>query len=1507
MNRKRSSSVSFTRGKENNDDDVGDEIHISLAPYIQTYLAHSGQGLGCCGISLPVPFERAAARSWWNPKFDSEILEEQFRRSAFPQIRLRFRYALTYILLVSMSWLAYFVVTGIENDTSTWPAIAAIFSIVGAIVSVVLYLTHTDYYKSYVLPTSLGVASLLCLLSLLFLAIVPPYVDGLTLVGHFALCSEILLLIYTVLPMPLYACIGISSIYSIVFEFLTAYLYGSKDRRQRMFSSRTFLNNSDISKVYNKTFVPTYSSLHQDSHLISGLQSVISNVSDVLTASAEIMSNLHTPNAISNLSSKLLDNEGIIGKMSETLTNANTLIKLNSSTLSTMTSVNSTVNSLFNNTNLSNLSKMNASSTEAGLIADTVQSITNWTNTDASSTYLQDDIDFTTNLSIRILMQICIHLIGVHILIMTFVRMRGTFMKVGQSLLVRRQLEMERQLKEKMIHSVMPPKVADWLMEESGREREREDSLKKGSIPSNQTDIRSLFRPFNMHSMENVSILFADIVGFTKMSSNKTAEELVGILNDLFERFDDLCEHHGCEKISTLGDCYYCVSGCPEPRPDHAKCCIEMGLAMIEAIKQFDVERREGVNMRVGVHTGTVLCGIVGTKRFKFDVWSNDVTLANKLESTGKPGRVHLSEKTLSFLNHQYITEEGEAVNGIKTYFIRSRKSDIMNQFVTNVTLPKDFSPLLQTRHRLASCNNQNKPRQHYLHMVTNTNNYRIKANSLPSILDSENSNDIIDEKEDLNKSPVSTASYEKKRTRNKPWRYLQRQRTSEEMTPLDIEEGRNIVIRQPKNEQYDDRNGFKRIPFNNGVEMDPNPVPSSPLLSGQETISHASSICSRKDSGIKSNSRRSSIQQQLFLMNGMAQGDLLGHRVSGYYTSSSTLNSNHELSSSVPPYPFPPAVTDTFGACFHKLRKQSDLQLIRCVQDNVSSQRSYFVKPPLSSVTLFFKNKELEKEYRENAHRASEGVTGNPPTLATSRFNTYFDILISALVYTAITISLFLLCKPSIYYTVFCTFATTIQVIAVLLCIRQFFRPNTMNATFTQNIFNFFSRWYPWHVCGAILVGLPIVSILLNFTCNSLHSLNNFEYYYSYLIFIGLVHFCNFTQLNCWMKNLLVTFAGALFICLVVSHISYNQVMTVPSDYDTRNNTQERSAMHPNLINAILTEHDSYPIDENLIISRKEFHNFADSSTQSSVPIMGQPTPMMDAIVITEREKELRYNERLYHSEIYLDMILLLLLVWFLNREFEISYRLSFHGNFVAARDKTRVQSMKNQADLLLHNIIPKYVADQLKTTAKYSQNHKSVGIIFASIVNFNELYDESYLGGKEYLRVLNELIGDFDELLENPEFSNVEKIKTIGSTFMAASGLNPQVRQQSEHEYTHLFQLLDFAMAMHKVIYNFNRDLLGFKLILRVGFNYGDVTAGVIGATKLYYDIWGDAVNIASRMDSTGVAGRIQMASNCIDVLAERYEFEPRGQVYVKGKDNMDVFLLIGKKEDITDTNGT
>lgn len=273
--------------------------------------------------------------------------------------------------------------------------------------------------------------------------------------------------------------------------------------------------------------------------------------------------------------------------------------------------------------------------------------------------FLQPTGEYGININmIRLVSHFAIHIICFHICLMNNIRMRNTFMKVGQSLLVRRQLELEKRLKENMIHSLMPKSVADFL------KKDDENFTRRHSSDCETQYMHTEFRPFIMEHKENVSILFADIVGFTKMSSNKTAEELVDILNNLFQRFDSLCKIHNCEKISTLGDCYYCVSGCPEPRADHAQSCVEMGLSMIQAIKDFDEEKNEEVNMRVGVHTGKVLCGIVGTKRFKFDVWSNDVTLANKMESTGKPGMIHVSEKTVNFLEDMYLLEEGEMLMG---------------------------------------------------------------------------------------------------------------------------------------------------------------------------------------------------------------------------------------------------------------------------------------------------------------------------------------------------------------------------------------------------------------------------------------------------------------------------------------------------------------------------------------------------------------------------------------------------------------------------------------------------------------------------------------------------------------------------------------------------------------------------------------------------------------------------------------------------------------------------
>jgi adenylate cyclase 9 len=165
--------------------------------------------------------------------------------------------------------------------------------------------------------------------------------------------------------------------------------------------------------------------------------------------------------------------------------------------------------------------------------------------------------------------------------------------------------------------------------------------------------------------------------------------------------------------------------------------------------------------------------------------------------------------------------------------------------------------------------------------------------------------------------------------------------------------------------------------------------------------------------------------------------------------------------------------------------------------------------------------------------------------------------------------------------------------------------------------------------------------------------------------------------------------------------------------------------------------------------------------------------------------------------------------------------------------------------------------------------------------------------------MRFLNEIVGDFDDLLERYEFGQVEKIKTIGTTIMAASGLNPERRRLSVHPYEHLYQLMEFALAIQDVLQNINDNLLSFAFQMKIGYNIGPVTAGVIGTTKLYYDIWGDTVNIASRMYSTGVSGKIQVSKRVRDLLCDRYDFDYRDHVDVKGIDGgMDVYTLAGRK---------
>uniref|UniRef100_A0A3Q1GCS4 adenylate cyclase n=1 Tax=Acanthochromis polyacanthus TaxID=80966 RepID=A0A3Q1GCS4_9TELE len=177
-----------------------------------------------------------------------------------------------------------------------------------------------------------------------------------------------------------------------------------------------------------------------------------------------------------------------------------------------------------------------------------------------------------------------------------------------------------------------------------------------------------------IHHYKDVSILFADIIGFTSLSLILSAQELVKTLNELFGRFDRLAEEHQCLRIKILGDCYYCVSGVPEPQRGHARCCVEMGLSMINTIRYVRRELQQEVDMRIGVHSGSVLCGVLGVQKWQFDIWSWDVDVANSLEAAGVPGQIHVSQATLDCLGGIYEAEAGHGQE--RNEFLRKHNID---------------------------------------------------------------------------------------------------------------------------------------------------------------------------------------------------------------------------------------------------------------------------------------------------------------------------------------------------------------------------------------------------------------------------------------------------------------------------------------------------------------------------------------------------------------------------------------------------------------------------------------------------------------------------------------------------------------------------------------------------------------------------------------------------------------------------------------------------------------
>ncbi|KAF2362285.1 Adenylyl cyclase class-3/4/guanylyl cyclase [Trinorchestia longiramus] len=277
---------------------------------------------------------------------------------------------------------------------------------------------------------------------------------------------------------------------------------------------------------------------------------------------------------------------------------------------------------------------------------------------------------------------------------------------------------------------------------------------------------------------------------------------------------------------------------------------------------------------------------------------------------------------------------------------------------------------------------------------------------------------------------------------------------------------------------------------------------------------------------------------------------------------------------------------------------------------------------------------------------------------------------------------------------------------------------------------------------------------------------------------------------------------------------------------------------------------------------------------------------------------------------DISLELLFISFLLAFIARQMEKTSRVLYLWRREVEEQKEKAADIRQRNEQLVYNILPPHVATHFmglrrkKHEELYSQSYEEVGVLFASMPNYSDFYSEESVNnqGLECLRFLNEVISDFDGLLENSPFKDIIKIKTIGSTYMAASGLqNTNLLSKGENikeRWSHLALLVDFAFELMRALQSINEQSFN-HFVLRMGINHGPITAGVIGARKPHYDIWGNTVNVASRMESTGKAGCIQVTQDTTRILEHfGYIFEQRGVIAVKGKGDLLTYYIVGKK---------